>query len=119
MAFLVQPPIDKPWVGDIRRWRDTVIRTVVGDELAKLALGVGSVSEDGRALEVNQADQFLGDSDVSGITSGQHDRYGVAQSVYGGVNLRASAASTDADALIDLGFVLTNFPGLGGRFYDI
>ena len=47
MAFLVQPPIDRPGVGDIRRWRDTVIRTVVGDELAKLALGVGSVGEDG------------------------------------------------------------------------
>ena len=54
---------------------DTVIRTVVGDELAKLALGVGSVGEDGRPLEVNLADQFLGNGDVSGIASGQHDRY--------------------------------------------
>ena len=110
MAFLVQPPIDRPWGGDIRRWRDTVIRTVVGDELAKLALGVGSVGEDGRPLEVNLADQFLGNGDVSGIASGQHDRYGVAQSVYSGVNLRASAASTDANALIELGFVYTNLP---------
>ena len=58
MAFLVQPPIDRPWIGDIRRWRDTVIRTVVGDELAKLTLGVGSVGEDGRPLEVNLANQF-------------------------------------------------------------
>ena len=78
---------------------------MVGDELAKLALGVGSVGEDGRPLEVNLADQFLGNGDVSGIASGQHDRYGVAQSVYSGVNLRASAASTDANALIGLGFV--------------
>ena len=119
MAFLVQPPIDRPWVGDIRRWRDTVIRAVVGDILAKLALGVGSVGEDGRPLEVDLADQFLGNGDVGGITSGQHDRYGVAQSVYSGVNLCASAASTDANALIDLGFVHTNFPVLGGGFYGI
>ena len=117
VAFLVQPPIDRPGVGDIRRWRDTVIRTVVGDELAKLALGVGSVGEDGRPLEVNLADQFLGNGDVSGIASGQHDRYGVAQSVYSGVNLRASAASTDANALIGLGFVYANLPVLGGGFY--
>lgn len=47
VAFLVQPPIDRPGGGDIRRWRDTVIRIVVGDELAKLTLGVGSVGEDG------------------------------------------------------------------------
>ena len=114
VAFLVQPPIDRPGVGDIRRWRDTVIRTVVGDELAKLALGVGSVGEDGRPLEVNLANQFLGNGDVSGIASGQHDRYGVAQSLYRGVNLCASATSTDANALIDLGFVYTNLSVLGG-----
>ena len=110
MAFLVQPPIDRPWIGDIRRWRDTVIRTVVGDILAKFALGVGSVGENGRPLEVNLADQFFSNSDVSSITSGQHDRYGIAQSVYSSVNLRASAASTDANALIELGFVYTNLP---------
>ena len=107
MAFLVQPPIDRPGVGDIRRWRDTVIRVVVGDILAKLALGVGSVSEDGRSLEINQADQFLGNSDVSGIASGQHDRYGVAQSVYSGVNLGASAAAALPRILEFREFLLT------------
>ena len=117
VAFLVQPPIDRPWVGDIRRWRDTVICAMVGDELAKLALGVGSVGEDGRPLEVDLADQFLGNGDVSGVASGQHDRYGVAQSIYSSVNLRASAASTDANALIELGFVFINLPVLGGGFY--
>ena len=90
VAFLVQPPIDRPGGEDIRRWRDTVIRTVVGDELAKLTIGVGSVGEDGRPLDVNQADQFFGNGDVSGMASGQHDRYGVTQSVYSGVNPRAS-----------------------------
>ena len=110
MAFLVQPPIDRPGVGDIRRWRDTVIRAVGRDILAKLALGVGSVGEDGRPLEVDLADQFFSNSDVSSVASGQHDRYGVAQSVYSSVNLRASATSTDANALIDLGFVYTNLP---------
>jgi hypothetical protein len=63
------------------------------------------------------ADQFLGNGDVSGIASSQHDRYGVAQSVYSGVNLRASAPSTDANALIGLGFVYANLPVLGGGFY--
>ena len=95
VAFLVQPPIDRPGVGDIRRWRDTVIRTVVGDELAKLALGVGSVGEDGRSSEDNLADQFLGNGNVNGIAGGQQDRHVVAHSVYGGVNLRASAPTTD------------------------
>ena len=117
VAFLVQPPIDRPGGGDIRRWRDTVIRVVVGDILAKLALGVGSVSEDGRSLEINQADQFLGNSDVSGIASGQQDRYGVAQSVYSGVNLGASAAAAHSNALIDLGFGPDSVLLLGGGFY--
>jgi len=117
VAFLVQPPVDRPGIGDIRRWRDTVIRVVVGDILAKLALGVGSVSEDGRSLEINQADQFLGNSDVSGIASGQQDRYGVAQSVYSGVNLGASAATTHSNALIDLGFGPDSVLLLGGGFY--
>ena len=53
MAFLVLPPIDRPWGGVNRRWRDTVIRAVVGDELAKLALGVGLIGKGGRTLEVN------------------------------------------------------------------
>ena len=86
------------------------IRAVGRDILAKLALGVGSVGEDGRPLEVDLADQFFSNSDVSSVASGQHDRYGVAQSVYSSVNLRASATSTDANALIDLGFVYTNLP---------
>ena len=53
MTFLVQPPIDEPWVRDIRRWWDTVIRAMVGDELAEFPLAIGSVGEDGRPLEVN------------------------------------------------------------------
>lgn len=35
MAFLVQPLMDRPGVGDIRHRWDTVIRAVVGDELSK------------------------------------------------------------------------------------
>ena len=110
MTLLVKPPIDVPRIGIIFPWRDTEIRVVVGDELTELPLAVGSVGENGRPLEVDLADQFLGDSNVRGIASGQHDRYGIAQSVYSGVNLRASAASTDANALIELGFVYTNLP---------
>ena len=119
MAFLVQPPIDRPGGGDIRRWRYTVIRTVVGDELAKLALGVGSVGEDSRPLEVDLADQFLGDSNVRGVASGQQDRYGIAQSVYSGVNLGASAATAHSNALINLGFRPDGVRLLAGGFYGI
>ena len=47
----------------------------------KLPLTVGPVSKNGRILEVDLADQFLGNSNVRGIASGQHDRNGIAQSV--------------------------------------
>ena len=62
---------------------------MVGDKLAELPLAVGPVSENGRVLEVDLADQFLGDSNVRGIASGQHDCYGIAQGVHSGVNLGA------------------------------
>ena len=104
MVLLVKPPIDIPRIGIIYPRRDTEIRVVVGDELTKLPLAVGPVSENGRPLEVNLADQFLGDSNVRGIASGQNDRNGIAQSVYSGMNLGASTATADANALIYLGF---------------
>ena len=81
VTFLVKPPIDIPRIGIVFPWRDTEIRVVIGDELAELPFAVGPVSENGRTLEVDLADQFLGDSNVRGIASGQHDRNGIAQSV--------------------------------------
>ena len=117
VTLLVKPPIDVPRIGIIFPRRDTEIRVVVGDELTKLPLAVGPVSENGRTLEVNLADQFLGDSNVRGIARGQQDRYGVAQSVYSGVNLGASAATTHSNALIDLGFGPDSVLLLGGGFY--
>ena len=116
VTFLVKPPIDIPRIGIIFPRRDTEIRVVVGDKLTELPLAIGSVSENGRSLEVNLADRFLSDSNVRGIAGGQHDRNGIAQSVYGGVNLRASASATDANALIKLGFVYTNFLIFGRGF---
>ena len=70
MTFLVEPQIDVPWVGVIRPGRNTEIRIMVGDKLAKLPLAIGPVGENGRSLEVDLADQFLGDSNVRGIASG-------------------------------------------------
>ena len=119
MALLVKPPIDIPRIGIIFPWRDTKIRVVVGDKLAEIPLAVGPVSENGRALEVDLADQFLGDSNVRSVSCGQQNCYGVAQSVYSGVYLRASAASTDANALIDLGFRPDSIRLLAGGFYGI
>ena len=70
MTLLVKPPIDVPRIGIIFPGRDTEIRVVVSDELTELPLSVGSVGENGRSLEVDLADQFLGDSNVRGIASG-------------------------------------------------
>ena len=119
MTFLVKPPIDVPRVGIIFPWRDTEIRVVVGDELTELPLAVGSVGENGRPLEVDLADQFLGDSNVRGIASRQHDRNGITQSVYSGVNLGASAAAAHSNALINLGFRPDSVRLLAGEFYGI
>ena len=117
MALLVKPPVDVPRIGIILPRRDTEIRVVVGDELAELPLAVGPVSENGRTLEVDLADQFLGDSNVRGIASGQQNRYGIAQSVYSGVNLGAFAATAHANALINLSFRPDSVRLLGGGFY--
>ena len=119
MALLIKPPIDIPRIGIIFPRRDTEIRVVVGDKLSKLPLTVGSVSENGRTLEVDLADQFLGDSNVRGIASGQHDCYGIAQGVHSGVNLGASAAAAHSDALIDLGFRPDSIHLVAGGFYSI
>ena len=70
MTLLVKPPIDVPRIGIIFPGRDTEIRVVVGDELTELPLAIGPVGENGRSLEVDLADQFLGDSNVRGIASG-------------------------------------------------
>ena len=117
MALLVKPPIDIPRIGIIFPWRDTKIRVVVGDKLAEIPLAVGPVSENGRALEVDLADQFLGDSNVRSVSGGQQNCYGVAQSVYSGVNLGASATTAHSDALIDLGFRPDSVLLLGGGLY--
>lgn len=119
MALLVKPPIDVPWIGIILPWRNTKIRVVVGDKLSKLPLAVGPVSKNGRILEVDLADQFLGNSNVRGIASGQHDHNGVAQSVYSGVNLGASATAAHSDTLIDLSFCPDRVRLLAGSFYGI
>ena len=117
MALLVKPPIDVPRICIILPWWNTKIRVVVGDKLAELPLAVGPVSRNGRILEVDLADQFLGNSNVRGIASGQHDRNGIAQSVYSGVNLGASAATAHSNALINLGFRPDSILLLGGTFY--
>ena len=119
MTLLIEPPIDVPRIGIIFPRRDTEIRVVVGDELTELPLAIGSVSENGRPLEVNLADQFLGDSNVGSIASGQHEGYGITQSVYSGVNLGASAATAHSNALINLGFRPDSVLLLGGGFYGI
>ena len=119
MTLLVKPPIDVPRIGIILPWGNTKIRVVVGDELTKLPLAVGSVSENGGPFEVDLADQFLSDSNVRSVASGQQDRYGIAQSVYSGVNLGASAATAHSNALIDLGFRPDSLFLLGGGFYGV
>ena len=119
MTLLVKPPIDVPRIGIIFPGRDTEIRVVVGDELTELPLAIGPVGENGRSLEVDLADQFLGDSDVAGVAGRQHDLDRVAQSVHNSVNLGASAASAHSNALINLGFRPDGVRLLAGGFYGI
>ena len=119
MAFLVEPPIDEPRVGVVRLGWDAKIRVVVGDKLAELPLAVGPVCEDSGAFQVNPAEQFFSDSDVTGVAGRQHDLNRIAQGVHNGVNLGASAAPTDADALIDLGFRPDSVRISAGGFYGI
>ena len=117
VTLLVKPPINVARIGIISPRRDAEIRVVVSDELTELPLAVGSVSENGRPLEVNLADQFLSDSNVRSVSCGQQNCYGVAQSVYSGVNLGASATTAHSNALINLGFRPDSILLLGGGFY--
>lgn len=117
MAFLVEPPVDKPRIRVIRLGRDAEVRIVVSDKLAELPLAVGSVRKDGCAFQVNPAEQFFRNRDIAGIAGGQHDLNRVAQGIHNGVNLRASAATADSNALIGLRLVLAYSCLLGGRLY--
>ena len=116
MTLLVKPPIDVPRIGIIFSRRDTEIRVVVGDKLAELPLAIGLVRKDSRPFQVNSAEQFFSDSDVTSIASCQHDLNRVAQSVHDSVNLGASAATAHADALIGLRLVLAGSRISGGGF---
>ena len=104
MAFLVEPPIDIPWISFTIPGRDTEIGTMVGDKLTKRPFAIGFISKDSRSFQVNPAEQFFSDSNVMNVAGGQHDLYRVAQSVHNGMNLRSSAAATHSNALINLGF---------------
>ena len=119
MAFLVEPPIDIPRIGLVFSGWDAEIRIMIGDKLAQRPFAVSFVREDGRAFQANPAEQFFSDSDIVGVASGQYDLNRIAQGVDNGVNLGTSAAATDSDALIGLGFVLAILRVLAGGFYGI
>ena len=119
MAFLVKPPIDVPRISFTIPGRDTKIRVMVGNKLAKRPFAIGFISKDSRSFQVNPAEQFFSDSNVMNVAGGQHDLYRVAQSVHNGVNLGASTAATHSDALIDLGFRPDSVRILAEGFYGI
>lgn len=116
MAFPVKPPIDVPRISFIIPGRDTEIRIMVGDELAKRPLAIGFISQNSRSFQVNSAEQLFSDSNVMNVAGGQHDLYRVAQSVHNGMNLRASAAAAHSNALIRLGFCPDSIWILAGGF---
>ena len=118
MAFLVKPPIDVPRISFTIPGRDTEIRIMVGDKLAKRPLAVSLIGKDSRSFQVNPAEQFFSDSNVMNVAGGQHDLYRVAQSVHDGVNLGASAAAAYSNALINLGFCPYSIWILAGGFYS-
>ena len=119
MAFLVEPPIDIPRIGLVFSGWDAEIRIMIGDKLAQRPFAVSFVREDGRAFQANPAEQFFSDSDIVGVASGQYDLNRIAQGVDNGVNLGTSAASTDTDALINLGFRPDSVRISAGGFYGI
>ena len=119
MAFFVKVPIDIPRVGVIRLGRDAEVRVMVSDKLAELPFAIGLVRKDSRPFQVNSAEQFFSDSDVTGIAGRQHDFDRVAQSVHDSVDLGASATATDSNALIGLSLVLAGGRISGGRFLAI
>ncbi len=114
MAFLVKPPIDIPRIGFAIPGRDAEICVVVSNKLLQCPSAIGLISKDGRAFQGNPAEQFFCDDDIVNVAGGQHDLNRVPQSVHNGVNLRASAAAADSDALIGLRLVLTDSFLLGG-----
>ena len=118
MAFLVKPPIDVPRISFTLPGRDTEIRVMVGNKLAKCPFAIGFISKDGRPFQGNPAEQFFSDSDVMNVAGGQHDLYRVAQSVHNGMNLRASATAAHSNALINLGFRPYSVWILAGGFYS-
>ena len=113
MAFPVKPPIDVPRISFTIPGRDTKIRVMVGNKLAKRPFAIGFISKDSRSFQGNPAEQLISDSDIMNVAGGQHNLYRVAQSVYDGMNLGASAATAHSDALIGLRLVLTNSRLLG------
>ena len=118
MAFLVKPPIDVPRISFTLPGRDTEIRVMVGNKLAKCPFAIGFISKDGRPFQGNPAEQLFSDSDVMNVAGGQHDLYRVAQSVHNGMNLRASATAAHSNALINLGFCPYSVWILAGGFYS-
>ena len=118
MTFLVKPPIDVPRISFTIPGRDTKIRVMVGNKLAKRPFAIGFISKDSRSFQGNPAEQLIGDSDIMNVAGGQHNLYRVAQSVYDGMNLGASAATAHSNALIDLGFRPDSVLLLGGGFYS-
>ena len=118
MAFLVKPPIDVPRISFTIPGRNAEVRITVGNKLAKRPFAIGFISKDSRSFQVNPAEQFFSDSNVMNVAGGQHDLYRVAQSVHNGMNLRASAAATHSNALINLGFRPYSVWILAGGFYS-
>ena len=91
MPFLVKPPIYEPGIGFIALGRDAEISADIGDKLPQFPFPVGFVQH------------LLCDLYVMHVPSRKLNMDGVAKSIHDSMNLGASAAPTDPDALILLG----------------
>ena len=129
VTILVEAPIHIPGIGFIALGRDTEISTMVGYVLPQFPLAISFVGQYGHSRpQLDCFQQLLRDLYVMYVPSGKLDMAWVAKSVHDGMNLGASAAPADTNALILLIGILFRLlaiflPPLGTRaslvFLDI
>lgn len=100
VSLLVQAPIHIPRVRIVGLRGDAEISAMIGNILPQFPFSVGLVGQNSHSRpQANGFQHFLSDLHVMYVPGGKLHMDRIAQSVNNGMNLGASAASADADAL--------------------